>query len=329
MNETAHIIDVSGLSVAYHRPAALLSTSSRISQRVLNDLSFSVQAGDCLGIVGESGSGKTTLAKALLGLVPVTAGQVRFQTGLDKRHDVQFIYQDPLSALNPRMTVEQLITEPLDYVTNKVTTAECLQKLKTVMEQVGLDYSQRHRYAHEFSGGQCQRIGIARAMITCPRILICDEPVSALDVSVRAQIINLLQDLQRQLNLSLIFIAHDLSLVRYISNKLLVLYQGKLMEYGDTKAIFRQPRHPYTQALINAEPQPDPEKEKQRLSRLNGRLMPDIEASGNVPDQGCVYGARCEYRQAQCLENQPALQPCEQTHHKVACFFPFDTKISV
>jgi oligopeptide transport system ATP-binding protein len=196
------------------------------------------------------------------------------------------------------------------------------------MEQVGLDYTQRYRYAHEFSGGQCQRIGIARAMITSPRILICDEPVSALDVSVRAQIINLLQDLQRQLNLTLIFIAHDLSLVRYISNKLLVLYQGKLMEVGSTKAIFQQPHHPYTQTLLQAEPQPDPENEKQRFNRLNGHLTPDIEASGNMPGQGCVYGARCEYRQAQCLENQPALQPCEQLH-KVACFFPLDTTTSV
>lgn len=323
MSEQITAINVTDLSVIFkHRGAFVFARQKPF--KALSNISFTVAPGECLGIVGESGSGKTTLARSILGMIEPSAGQVHFQEGLDQRQDIQFIFQDPLAALNPRMTVEQLVTEPLDYLASKLDSKTRTEKLRKIMEQVGLDYSQRQRYAHEFSGGQCQRIGIARAMITEPKILICDEPVSALDVSVRAQVINLLKDFQQRLNLTLIFIAHDLSLVRFISDRILVLYQGKLMETGTAESIFTQPRHPYTQALINAEPRPDPQLERQRKTMGFG----EADFSGPAEPNTCVFASRCAYAQAQCHQQTPELHPIDAAG-QVACLFPLDVLTTV
>lgn len=328
MTDKTITIDVNNVSVTFKHSGSFLSFERKKSFNALSNVTFSIKTGSSVGIVGESGSGKTTLARTILGLIEPSSGAVHLPKDVRQKEDIQFIFQDPLAALNPRMTVEQLITEPLDYLPKKSNKKKpdavtSLQKLKTMMEQVGLDFSQRHRYAHEFSGGQCQRIGIARAMITRPKILICDEPVSALDVSVRAQIINLLKDLQQQRGLTLIFIAHDLSLVRYISDQLLVLYQGKLMEMGPCEEIFSQPGHPYTQALIAAEPKPDPHAERSRLYTDYGE-----STTGPMQHHGCVYAGRCAYAQAQCYSRQPRLTYTTGTI-QVACFFPLEAATSV
>jgi len=323
MTENNLAIEVNDVSVSFRHSSRSLMSFKKNSFDALSNISINIQAGTRLGIVGESGSGKTTLAKTILGLHEPSTGMVNFYHGVQQNKDIQFIFQDPLAALNPRMTVEQLITEPLDYLEVKSDHATRTGKLKTIMEQVGLDYSQRQRYAHEFSGGQCQRIGIARAMITEPKILICDEPVSALDVSVRAQIISLLKEFQQRLDLTLIFIAHDLSLVRYISDELIVLYQGKLMEMGPSEEIFSHARHPYTQALISAEPRPDPETERQRHYAEYG----EIETADTKLD-GCVYAGRCTFAQSRCHTEAPKLQQVGESV-QVACFFPLEAVTSV
>jgi oligopeptide transport system ATP-binding protein len=323
MTDQNSVITVSGLSVVFSRRNRLLTFSRSAPTYALDNISFSIEPGSTLGIVGESGSGKTTLARAILGLVERASGDVQFPANIDSRRDIQFVFQDPLAALNPRMTVEQLITEPLDYRETRIDKKLRQEKLKSLMGQVGLDYSQRQRYAHEFSGGQCQRIGIARAMITEPKILICDEPVSALDVSVRAQIINLLKEFQQRLGLTLIFIAHDLSLVRFISDRLLVLYQGLLMETGDTDVIFKQPGHPYTRALIDAEPRPDPKLERQRKPVEYGD--PGLARAGSSE---CVYAGRCAHVQNRCKQQQPGLEKVSESQ-SVACFFPLESPSSV
>jgi oligopeptide transport system ATP-binding protein len=331
MSENNVVINVSNLSVSFQETAPMFIFRNKSEVHALTDISFSVEAGQCLGIVGESGSGKTTLARALLGLVPISNGDITIQSGINRRHDIQFIFQDPLAALNPRMTLEQLITEPLDYLEETLSTELRMQKLRQIMAQVGLDSSLSQRYAHELSGGQCQRVGIARAMITEPKILICDEPVSALDVSVRAQIINLLKSLQEQSGFTMLFIAHDLSLVRYISNQLLVLYQGKLMETGNSETIFSEAQHPYTDSLIKAEPQPDPVLEKQRLNQqfpeAKSEAWADIDETSKTMNS-CVYAGRCTQVQTRCYQQVPTLQNTSEAH-SVACFFPLDTVTAV
>ncbi|MBT8142826.1 MAG: ATP-binding cassette domain-containing protein, partial [Gammaproteobacteria bacterium] len=242
--------------------------------KAVDGVSFSLKPGETLGVVGESGCGKSTLARGILGLVPVTDGVVTMLsdnlTDLSKkamrakRQDLQVIFQDPLASLNPRMTVGNIIAEPLQIYFPDLSKAERVAKVKTVMAKVGLLPNQINRYPHEFSGGQCQRIGIARALILEPKLIICDEPVSALDVSIQAQIINLLMDLQQEMGLSLIFIAHDLSVVRHISHRVLVMYLGRAVEVADRDDLYRKPLHPYTQALISAVPIPDPEKERNK-----------------------------------------------------------------
>ena len=323
MSDQDTAIEVTDLSVSYqHRGAYLFGRLPAF--KALSQISFRISPGTCLGIVGESGSGKTTLARSILGMIEPASGSVHFQPGIEQQRDIQFIFQDPLAALNPRMTVEQLITEPLDYLAVKPDNNIRSDRLKQIMQEVGLDYSQRHRYAHEFSGGQCQRIGIARAMITEPKILICDEPVSALDVSVRAQVINLLKDFQQRLNLTLIFIAHDLSLVRYISDRILVMYQGRIVESGTTEQVFARTGHPYTQTLISAEPQPDPKLEKKR------KILEYGEASMVVPsdDNSCIFAGRCRYAQTQCRQQAPERQRLDDSH-EVTCFFPLDEVATV
>ena len=293
--------------------------------RAVNGVDFTLRPGETLGVVGESGCGKSTLARALIGLVPAT-GQAEWIDGKDLlslsprqmmayRSDIQMVFQDPLASLNPRMTVGQIIAEPLTTHRPNLSRAEVKERVKTMMEKVGLLPNQINRYPHEFSGGQCQRIGIARALIVEPRLIICDEPVSALDVSIQAQVINLLIRLQKDLGLSLIFIAHDLSVVKHISDRVMVLYLGKVMEIASSADLYGNPQHPYTQALLSAVPVPDPTIE---AAKTIVPLKGDLPSPMNPPS-GCVFRTRCPRAQARCAAEVPALLGGD---HGVACHFP-------
>jgi oligopeptide transport system ATP-binding protein len=277
----------------------------------VSGVSFDLAAGESLGVVGESGSGKSTLARAIVGTIPSRSGRIVFEgqdlAAMDvrarraHRRDVQIVFQDPLAALNPRMTVADIIAEPL--VTHEPATrrAEARAKVGALMERVGLLPNLMNRYPHEFSGGQCQRIGIARALILQPKLLICDEPVSALDVSVQAQVVNLLKELQRDLGLSMIFIAHDLNVVRHVSDRIVVMYLGRVMEIAPSRALTGDPRHPYTRALIASVPIPDPVREKARVwPVLEGELPSPL-----APPSGCVFRTRCPEARPACAGDRP------------------------
>jgi len=265
-------------------------------------------------VVGESGCGKSTLARAVLNLIPATAGSIAWMgqemTGASSqvwqgaRADIQMIFQDPLASLDPRMTIAQIIAEPLRTHRPGMPEAEVMQRVKAMMGRVGLMPQQINRYPHEFSGGQCQRIGIARALILEPKLIICDEPVSALDVSIQAQIINLLKALQKSMGLALIFIAHDLAVVKHISDRILVMYLGHEMEVAKKKALYAAPRHPYTQALLSAIPIPDPALERKKVIQL---LQGDLP-SPMSPPSGCVFRTRCPKAIARCAEEVPELR---------------------
>jgi len=291
--------------------------------KAVDGVSFSLKPGETLGVVGESGCGKSTLARGILGLVPVTDGVVTMLsddlTSLDKkslrekRKDLQVIFQDPLASLNPRMTVGNIIAEPLMVFYPDMSKQERNEKVKAVMVKVGLLPNQINRYPHEFSGGQCQRIGIARALILKPKLIICDEPVSALDVSIQAQIVNLLMDIQEEMGLSLIFIAHDLSIVKHISHRVLVMYLGRAVEIADRDDLYKKPLHPYTQALISAVPIPDPEKERNKKHLI---VEGDLPSPLNPPS-GCTFRTRCPHATEHCVENKPELRTVQG--HQVAC----------
>ena len=247
--------------------------------QALKDVSFTLAENEVLGVVGESGSGKSTLARTILQLQQATSGTLEFagqnydsltKLQLQKmRKDIQLIFQDPLDALNPRMTIGQIIAEPLynlmPVLDQKLSKQQIADKVIQVIQAIGLQAAHLNRYPHEFSGGQCQRIGIARAMIVDPKLLVCDEPVSALDVSIQAQIINLLMDLKAKTQMSMIFISHDLSIVRQICDRILVLYHGEIVEIGDSEDIYLNPQHVYTQKLLNSIPLADPQKERKRI----------------------------------------------------------------
>ncbi|MCG6112647.1 MAG: ATP-binding cassette domain-containing protein [Paracoccus sp.] len=293
--------------------------------RAVNGVDFALAPGETLGVVGESGCGKSTLARALIGLVPAT-GQAEWIDGKDLlaltprqmmayRQDIQMVFQDPLASLNPRMTVGQIIAEPLTTHRPDLPRAQVRDRVKAMMDKVGLLPNQINRYPHEFSGGQCQRIGIARALIVEPKLIICDEPVSALDVSIQAQVINLLIRLQKELGLALIFIAHDLSVVKHISDRVMVLYLGKVMETGPVQALYANPQHPYTQALLSAVPVPDPTIE---TAKTIVPLAGDLPSPMNPPS-GCVFRTRCPRARAECAASVPVLTVGD---HQVACLFP-------
>jgi len=300
----------------------------RVLQAV-GGVDFVLEQGQTLGVVGESGCGKSTLARALIHMVPAT-GQVVWKgneelLGLSKarmmpyRSEIQMVFQDPLASLNPRMTAGQIIAEPLRTHKPALSSREVKERVKVIMAKVSLLPNQINRYPHEFSGGQCQRIGIARALIVEPKLIICDEPVSALDVSIQAQVINLLMELQQELGLSLVFIAHDLSVVKHISHRVMVLYLGKVMEIADHDVFYNNPLHPYTQALISAVPIPDPKAEKAKKTIL---LRGDLP-SPLVPPSGCVFRTRCHKAQPVCAEQAPELALQEaKGNHRVACHFP-------
>jgi oligopeptide transport system ATP-binding protein len=316
------LISVRDLRVHFPIPSELFGHKRVV--KAVDGVSFDLYPGETLGIVGESGCGKSTLGRAVLQLIPPSAGQVVWLgRDLQKssardlralRRDMQIIFQDPLAALDPRMTVGAIIAEPLDTFEPKLPPEERQARVAETMERVGLSPALINRYAHEFSGGQCQRIGIARAMILKPKLIVCDEPVSALDVSIQAQIVNLLRRLQREENLALIFISHNLAVVRLISTRVMVLYLGRIAELAGRDAIYHTPRHPYTQALLAAIPVPDPdiERAKRRIS-LSGDLPSPID-----PPSGCVFRTRCPLAIARCAEMVPPLEAVSDGH-SVAC----------
>ncbi|MGI4857649.1 MAG: oligopeptide/dipeptide ABC transporter ATP-binding protein [Janthinobacterium lividum] len=285
--------------------------------KAVDGVSIDIHPGETLGIVGESGCGKSTLARGLLNLVPVTGGSLAWM-GRDLpigvrssaaewrpvRAQAQMIFQDPLASLDPRMKVGELIAEPLGVHFPGLSAAETRQRTVSMMNKVGLRADMMHRYAHEFSGGQCQRIGIARALIVAPRLVVCDEPVSALDVSIQAQIVNLLRTLQAETGVALVFIAHDLAVVRHIADRVLVMYLGRVMELGDKHSLYAAPQHPYTQALLRAVPVPDPAVERaKRVILLTGDVPSPL-----APPSGCVFRTRCPVAQARCADDVPPLR---------------------
>ena len=300
--------------------------TKRKKLQAVNGVSFELKSGETLGIVGESGCGKSTLARAIISMVPAETGRVLWfgkdllalqKTEMRKhRKEIQMIFQDPLASLNPRMTIGEIIAEPLKTHYPKTSKADIKARVEDVMNKVGLLENLINRYPHEFSGGQCQRIGIARALILKPKLIICDEPVSALDVSIQAQVINLLMDLQKEMDLTLIFIAHDLSIVKHISTKIMVLYMGNMVELAKSEDIYNHPRHPYTQALISAVPIPDPKIEKNKdLILIEGDLPSPIN-----PPSGCVFRTRCKKVQDICSQEKPELKEATSSH-EVACHF--------
>jgi len=324
---TAPILSVQDLSVTFDvRRSGAWPWTPPMKLHAVSEMSFDLQPGECLGVVGESGSGKSTLARAIVGTVPTSNGQINFEghdlAAMDTRQrrvhrrDVQMIFQDPLAALNPRMTVGEIIAEPLITHEPQTPRPEVKKRVSELMERVGLLPNLLNRYPHEFSGGQCQRIGIARALILKPKLVICDEPVSALDVSVQAQVVNLLMELQKDMNLSMIFIAHDLSVVKHISDRIIVMYLGRQMETASAETLTTVPRHPYSQALISSVPIPDPVLEKAR----NRPILEGELPSPLAPPSGCVFRTRCPKAQASCAGDRPVIQDLGNGHH-VACPF--------
>ncbi|MBI4249053.1 MAG: dipeptide ABC transporter ATP-binding protein [Elusimicrobia bacterium] len=302
----------------------------------VDGVSFEVRPGETLGIVGESGCGKTTLGRLILGLEAPSSGEVIFE-GSDihriasaelrklRRH-MQIIFQDPFSSLNPRMTIEQIVAEPLE-IHGVLDGSDRLRKVAELLDRVGLPQSACRRYPHEFSGGQRQRVGIARAIALNPRLIIADEPVSALDVSIQAQVINLLGKLQRELGLTYIFIAHDLAVVKHVSTRIAVMYLGKIVEIAGTDEIFSNPQHPYTEALLSAVPIPDPNIEGRRKRIL---LQGDVPSPIRIPP-GCRFHTRCNYAQPSCSTQSPELaaQSTDFSHLAACPVAPFKTRRSV
>lgn len=321
------LLDIRSLKKYFPIEAGLLQRVTGYVKAV-DDVSFGVHEGETLGLVGESGCGKSTLGRSILRAVDPTAGEVLFrQDGehyvdiakLDKkalkplRREVQMIFQDPYSSLDPRMTVLNIVGEPLR--SNNMAHGRALEeRVRELMDVVGLDSNHLRRYPHAFSGGQRQRIGIARALAVNPRLMVADEPVSALDVSIQAQILNLLQELQEQFHLTYLFIAHDLSVIEHISDRVAVMYVGKLVEMAETEELFHKPKHPYTEALLSAAPAPDPDVQMERI------ILPGEVANPADPPSGCYFHPRCRYAQEVCSTDHPAFREVSPDHFS-ACHF--------
>lgn len=296
------------------------------SVKAVSNVSFDIRKGETLGLVGESGCGKSTLGRCLLRLIEPTSGSVVYQgtevTRLDAsalralRRKIQIIFQDPYASLNPRMTVEEILSEPLLIHKLCANREERRNRIYKLLDQVGLRRESLVRYPHEFSGGQRQRICIARALAVEPEFIVCDEPVSALDVSIQAQIVNLMQDLQKELGLTYLFIAHDLKVIEHISTRVAVMYLGKVVELASAEELYRNPRHPYTRAILSAIPIPDPKRKKDRII-LTGDVPSPLD-----PPKGCYFHPRCPMAQTTCREGYPALERVtSDSEHIAACYF--------
>lgn len=318
------ILQVEGLTVRYDLPGGGLLGGHSHTLTAVDDVSFKLEPGQTLGVVGETGCGKSSLGKAVLQLVQPTGGRVVWQgrnlceLPADQlkslRTDLQIIFQDPLSSLNPRMTIGEIVAEPLLIHAPELSGAQREEAALAMLERVGLRPEMNQRYPNEFSGGQCQRVSIARAMILEPKVIVCDEPVSALDVSIQAQICNLLRRLQSETGLAMIFISHDLSIVRYMSHRIMVMYLGRVMEMGKRDQLFSSPRHPYSQALIRSVPLPDPDRPlAEYLVALEGELPSPL-----APPSGCVFRTRCPIAKPGCVSVVPVLRDIADGH-RVAC----------
>ncbi|EJB8687194.1 oligopeptide ABC transporter ATP-binding protein OppF [Vibrio parahaemolyticus] len=319
MNQKEVLLSARDLQV--HFPVSRhLIPSRRKTVQAVNGIDLDVYRGETLGIVGESGCGKSTLARALLRLVEPTHGKLTWKgedmRGFSKnklarrRQEFQMIFQDPSASLNPRLTISECIAEPLLTHQPQLKRAEVEKRVIAMMDKVGLLASQRNRYPHEFSGGQCQRVGIARALILNPDLVVCDEPVSALDVSIQAQVINLLDDLKQEMGLTLVMIAHDLSVVRHISDRVMVMYLGKPMEVGRYDQVFDDAQHPYTKALLSAVPIANPQLARNR----DIQLLPGDLPSPLNPPSGCVFRTRCPEATELCGQQSPVKTGTEQHH---------------
>ena len=314
-----YLVEVKNLKEYFNINTGLFKTKPL---KAVDDVSFAIRRGETLGLVGESGCGKTTVGRTLLHLYKPTAGEIWFDGKqivtkkdiLEYRQKSAMVFQDPYSSLNPRMTVADIIGEPLDVHKMYASAQERQDRILDLMSHVGLNSEHAARYAHEFSGGQRQRIGIARALATDPQFVVCDEPVSALDVSIQAQVINMFDELQDKMGLTYLFIAHDLLVVRHISDRIAVMYLGKMVELADSKEIYDHPLHPYTQSLMSAVPLPDPRK-----ARENKRIVltGDIPSPLNAPS-GCPFRTRCPYATDACAEAMPEFKEVAPGHF-VAC----------
>ena len=323
------LVEIRGLKTWFPITAGVLQrTVAHV--RAVDGVDLSIRQGETLGLVGESGCGKSTLGRTILRLVESTAGEVLFKgqqlnrlSGPEMRRmrrELAMIFQDPFASLDPRQTVGEIVGEPLDIHGLAQNRRQRQERIHELLHVVGLNPNFANRYPHEFSGGQRQRIGIARALAVDPSFIVCDEPISALDVSIQAQIINLLERLQDQFNLTYLFIAHDLSVVKHISDRIAVMYLGRVVEVSGANELYRRPKHPYTASLLSAIPIPDPRVERERRRII---LSGDVPSPVNPPS-GCRFRTRCFKAQARCADSEPALDTVKLDGHEAACFFPVE-----